>query len=301
MVRLTFRLLTGAMTNTQNTQDTQNTQNTQDLTLVIGGNGKTGSRVAARLTRLGRPVRTASRSSAIPFDWEDRSTWVPALTGATAAYITYHPDLAFPGASDTIGDLARTAVEHGVRRLVLLSGRGEKRAQLSEQEVIDSGADWTIVRCAVFAQNFDEGFLAELVRAGEFALPAGEVREPVLDIEDIADVVVAALTEPGHSGQVYELTGPRLLTFAEMAETLTEFAGYPVRYVPITVAEFAAGMVAAGLPDEYADGIAGVFAEIMDGRNESLTDGVRRALGREPRDFRDYARAAAETGVWRRD
>lgn len=290
MVRLTEWPLTGAMTNT-----------TTDLTIVIGGNGKTGSRVAARLTELGRPIRIGSRSSGIPFDWEDGSTWIPALTGATAAYVTYYPDLAFPGASDTIGEFARTAVEHGVRRLVLLSGRGEKGAELSEQALIDSGADWTVVRCALFAQNFDEGFLAELVRAGEFALPAGDVREPVLDIDDIADVAVAALTEPGHTGQVYELTGPRLLSFAEMAATLTEATGYPVRYLPISPDEFAAGMITAGLPEDYANGLTGVFAEIMDGRNESLTDGVRRVLGREPRDFRDYVERTAATGVWRRD
>ena len=291
IVNLMAGVLTGAMTNTTN----------QNLTLVIGGNGKTGSRVAARLTDLGHPVRIGSRSAETAFDWEDDSTWVPALQGATAAYITYYPDLALPGASDIIGAFARTAVDHGVRRLVLLSGRGEKGAELSEQAVIDSGADWTIVRCAFFAQNFDEGFLAELVRAGEFALPAGDVREPVLDIDDIADVAVAALTEPGHVGKLYELTGPRLLTFTEMAAALTEATGHPVLYLPISPAEFAAGMLAAGLPEDYANGIAAVFAEIMDGRNESLTDGVRQALGREPRDFRDYVETTAATGVWSQD
>jgi uncharacterized protein YbjT (DUF2867 family) len=272
-----------------------------ELTLVMGGNGKTGGRVAARLTDLGRAVRIGSRTGEPPLDWDDRTTWVPALTGATAAYVTYYPDLAFPGAADTIGDFARTAVEHGVRRLVLLSGRGEKGAQLSEQALMDSGADWTIVRCAFFAQNFDEGFLAEAVRAGGFALPAGEVREPVLHVDDIADVAVAALTEPGHVGEVYELTGPRLMTFTEVAAALTEAVGYPVRYGPITPGEFAAQLVAAGLPDDFADGLAGVFTEIMDGHNAYLTDGVQRALGRPPRDFTEYVRATAATGVWRRD
>jgi uncharacterized protein YbjT (DUF2867 family) len=277
------------------------TNNKTDLTLVLGGTGKTGSRVAARLTDLGRAVRIGSRSGVPPFDWDDRTTWGPALTGATAAYITYYPDLAFPGAADAIADLAHTAIEHDVRRLVLLSGRGEKGAQLSEQALMDSGADWTIVSCAFFAQNFDEGFMVESVLAGEFALPAGDVREPVLHIDDIADVAVAALTEPGHVGQVYELTGPRLMTFFEVAAELSEAAGYPVRYAPITPAEFAAQLKGAGLPDDFADGLAGVFTEIMDGHNAHLTDGVQRALGRPPRDFSDYVRATAATGVWRRD
>jgi uncharacterized protein YbjT (DUF2867 family) len=277
------------------------TNNNTDLTLVLGGTGKTGSRVAARLTEMGRAVRIGSRSGVPPFDWDDRTTWVPALTGATAAYVTYYPDLAFAGASDAIADFARTAIEHDVRRLVLLSGRGEKGAQKSEQVVMDSGADWTVVRCAFFAQNFDEGFVTDEVRAGQFALPAGDVREPVLHIDDIADVAVAALTEPGHVGQVYELTGPRLMTFTEVAAELSQAAGYPVRYLPITVADFAAGMKEAGLPDDFADGLAAVFSEIMDGHNGYLTDGVQRVLGRAPRDFSEYLRTAAATGVWRRD
>jgi len=266
--------------------------------LVTGGNGKTGSRIAERLTARGIDVRRGSRSSTPAFDWEDQSTWGQALDGVTAAYVTYYPDLAFPGASDAIRELARTAVDHGVRRLVLLSGRGEQGAQRSEQELINSGADWTVVRCAFFAQNFDEGFLAEAVRAGEFALPAGEVTEAIVDVDDIADVAVEALTGDGHVGQVYELSGPRLITFAEAAAELSKASGRDVRYVPITPDEFAAMLAGAGLPDDYVSGLTGVFTEIMDGRNEYLADGVQRALGRAPRDFSDYARDTAATGVW---
>ncbi len=266
--------------------------------LVTGGNGKTASRIVERLTARGIDVRRGSRSSSPAFDWEDQSTWGPALDGVTAAYVTYYPDLAFPGASDTIGELARTALDHGVRRLVLLSGRGEQGAQRSEQELINSGADWTVVRCAFFAQNFDEGFLAEAVRAGEFALPAGEVTEAIVDVDDIADVAVEALTGEGHVGQVYELSGPRLITFAEAAAELSKASGRDVRYVPLTPDEFAAMLAGAGLPDDFVSGLTGVFTEIMDGRNEYLADGVQRALGRAPRDFTDYARDTAATGVW---
>jgi uncharacterized protein YbjT (DUF2867 family) len=104
-----------------------------NTTLVIGGNGKTGGRVANRLEMRGIEVRRASRSSEIPFDWEDRSTWAPALRGAAAAYVTYYPDLAVPGAADAIDELASLAVAAGLRRLVLLSGRGEPEAQRAEQ------------------------------------------------------------------------------------------------------------------------------------------------------------------------
>ena len=93
---------------------------TTTTTRVLGASGKTGRRVAERLTGAGRPVRAASRSGETRFDWEDDTTWAPALGGVDAVYITYHPDLAFPGAADTVGTFADLAVASGVRRLVLV-------------------------------------------------------------------------------------------------------------------------------------------------------------------------------------
>ena len=127
--------------------------------LILGGTGKTGRRVAERLQARGVAVQMASRSGDTPFDWTDTSGWAPALAGVGAVYITYYPDLAVPGAADAVGAFARLAVDNGVKRLVLLSGRGEEEAQHAEQELIASGADWTIVRASWFAQNFSEGFL----------------------------------------------------------------------------------------------------------------------------------------------
>ena len=183
--------------------------------LVIGSTGKTGKRVATRLTDRGIDVRHGSRSSATPFDWEKPSTWAPALDGVTAVYVTYSPDLAVPGSVEAITELVALAVAAGVRRLVLLSGRGEEEAERAEDVVRASGAEWTIVRATWFAQNFSEGNFADDVAAGVVALPVGDVLEPFVDADDIADVAVAALTEDRHVGQTYELTGPRLLTFAD--------------------------------------------------------------------------------------
>jgi uncharacterized protein YbjT (DUF2867 family) len=266
--------------------------------VVIGGNGKTGSRVAERLRARGVPVRAVSRSTEPPFDWEDRSTWAPALDGATAAYITYYPDLAVPGSAELIGALAELAVQCGARRLVLLSGRGEEEAERAEQALTASGAEATIVRCSWFMQNFSESYFAEMLAAGEVALPAGDVREPFVDVEDIADVAVAALTEDGHGGRLYELTGPRMLTFAEAVGEIGRATGRPLRYEPIPVDAFAAGLDEQGVPHDVVGLLRYLFTEVLDGRNESLTDGVRQALGREPRDFADYARRAAAAGAW---
>ena len=141
--------------------------------LVVGGTGKTGRRVAERLGRRGLPVRIGSRSAEPPFDWEDRQTWPSALEGTSAAYISYYPDLALPGAPEAVGALADRALERGVRRLVLLSGRGEDEAQRAERALQESGADWTVLRCSWFNQNFSESFFLEPLAAGELALPAG--------------------------------------------------------------------------------------------------------------------------------
>jgi uncharacterized protein YbjT (DUF2867 family) len=269
-----------------------------DLILVTGGTGKTGRRVADRLHRLDRTVRLGSRRADPPFDWDDRATWPGALDGVTKAYVSYYPDLTFPGAVDAIGEFARLAAAAGVHHLVLLSGRGEEEALRAEDVVCSAGVDWTIIRASWFAQNFSEHFLLQPVLDGVIALPAGDVAEPFVDVDDIADIAAAALTEPGHAGEVYEVTGPRLLTFADVADELTRATGRRVSYVSVTPEEYAAAAVDQGVPAEEAGPLAELFSRVLDGRNAHLADGVPRALGRPPRDFADYAAATAATGVW---
>jgi uncharacterized protein YbjT (DUF2867 family) len=286
--------------NKERTMKTERAQQKQ-LTLVLGATGKTGRRVAHRLEARGVPTRAVSRSSEPPFDWERPDTWATVLDGVSAAYVSYYPDLAIPGAPEAVRSFAELAVESGVQRLVLLSGRGEEEAQSAEQalrEVGDqAGVEWTIVRCAWFMQNFDENYLLEPILAGEVALPSGDVPEPFIDAGDIADVAVAALTEDGHAGQIYELTGPRFLTFAEAIGEIARATGRKIRYVPVSVEEFV-GAAYGDLPPEFLSFLTYLFGEVLDGRNAYLTDGVQRALGREPKDFAVYAREVAATGIW---
>lgn len=269
-----------------------------NMTLVIGGTGKTGRRVAERLTKRGKLVRIGSRSGPMPFDWENHNTWQPALENVDSAYVTYYPDLAFPGAADTVRSFAKLAADSGVRRLVLLSGRGEEGAMRGEQAVQQSGAEWTIVRASFFCQNFSENFLAEPVIGGEIAFPAGEIKEPFIDVEDIADVAAAALTEDKHAGQLYEVTGPRLLTFAEAVAEIAKATGREIRYVPVSPERYASMLLEQGAPADLVTPLVELFTTVLDGRNAYLTDGVQRALGRRPRDFADYARDAAASGAW---
>ncbi|KPI33386.1 hypothetical protein OV450_6628 [Actinobacteria bacterium OV450] len=286
MFRLAGEGLTGAMTQTPQASQTQ--------TLVIGGNGKTGRRVAQKLRLRGLPVRIGSRTGAPAFDWNAPGTWGPALEGVDRVYVTYYPDLGFPGAAEQIGAFSEAAVAAGARRLVLLSGRGEEAAQRAEEALKASGADWTVVRASWFAQNFDEGFFLESVRAGEIALPTADAVEAFVDTDDVADVAVAALTDDRHIGRTYELSGPRLISFTDVAAELSKATGRAITYVPVSNEEYRAVLRENGLPQEFAD----LFALILDGRNAHLVHGVEEALGRGPRDFADYAREAAATGVW---
>lgn len=274
---------------------TQHTHTTRtNTTLVIGGTGKTGRRVAERLQDRGLPVRVGSRSTEPAFDWADPSTWEPALDEVSAVYLTFYPDLAFPGAADAIGEFSRLAVDKGARRLVLLSGRGEEGAQVSERAMQASGADWTVVRASWFNQNFNESFFLDPVLGGEIALPTGDAVEPFVDADDIADVVVAALTDERHVGRTYELSGPRLLGFHEVAAEISEATGREIRYVPVTIEEYRRVLQENDVPVEFAD----LFQLIVDGRNAHLVDGVQQVLGRPARDFAEFARDAAASGVW---
>lgn len=273
-------------------------QNTEKTFLVLGANGKTGSRVVKQLIEKNYNVRIGSRSAETPFDWEDPSTWKPVLKDVDAVYITFQPDLAMPGGVEIISSFSNMAVASGVKKLVLLSGRGEPEAQECEEAVIDSGADWTIVRASWFCQNFSEGNFLEPILAGYVALPAGNVREPFIDTDDIADVVTASLTDDKHNSQIYEVTGPRLLTFKEAVTEIAIAMGKTIHYEEISIDDYKAFLVEYNVPDVIINLITYLFTEVLDGRNESITDGVERALGRKPRDFSEYTNKTAESGIW---
>jgi uncharacterized protein YbjT (DUF2867 family) len=266
--------------------------------LIGGGAGKTGARVNALLKARGVATRPVSRSTPVPFDWTRRETWPAALAGVSAAYVTYQPDLSVEGAAEAIAEVARLARQNGLKQLVLLSGRGEAGAQRAEAALQQSGIPWTIVRASWFNQNFSEGYLLDGVKAGEIALPAGAVLEPFVDADDIADVVVAALTQRHHVGKLYEVTGPRALTFAQAVAEIAAASGHPIQYRQVAPEAFAAGL----RPYVSADIVAlmlELFTVVLDGRNSGLAQGVEAALGRPARDFADYARRTAATGVWR--
>ena len=283
------------------TNQTEAKKNDEALALVLGGSGKTGRKIIQRLKSRGVPTRVASRSSTPSFDWNKPEDWDAVLDGVTSAYISYSPDLAIPGATESIQQFIDKAVEHGVRRLVLLSGRGEEEAQACEKIVQAADVEWTVVRSSWFMQNFSEGEFLQLVLGGTIALPAADVPEPFIDVNDIADVAVAALTEPGHAYEIYEVTGPRLLTFTDLATEISRAAGRDVEFVQIPAEAFAQGIAESGIPEDIAWLLNYLFDSVLDGRNAYVADGVQRALGRAASDFSAFAKRIAARGVWQSD
>jgi len=266
--------------------------------LIIGKNGKTGSRVNQRLQALGYATRPVSRSTHPSFDWENPATWRPAIEGTRAAYVTYQPDLAVPGAESTIKAFVRVAADAGLEHIVLLSGRGEEGAERAEAILKASGMSWNIVRASWFCQNFSESFMLEGILAGELVLPAGDTVEPFIDADDIADVAVAALTEPRHRNKLFEVTGPRALSFAQCIQEISAALGQPLKYTRVPIDAYINALHEQGIPEDLQWLLRELFTVVFDGRNSNVMPGVEEVLGRPATDFKTYVQKTIESGVW---
>ena len=270
----------------------------QSPILIIGKNGKTGSRVNQRLQALGYATRPVSRSTDPAFDWENPATWRTAIEGTDTAYVTYQPDLAVPGAASTIEAFVRVAAEAGMKHIVLLSGRGEKGAEHAEDILKASGLDWNIVRASWFFQNFSESFMREGILAGELALPAGDTIEPFIDADDIADVAVAALIKPHYRNKLFEVTGPRAMTFAQCIQEMSEALGRPLKFTTVPIDAYIHALHEQGVPEDLQWLLRELFTVVFDGRNCDVVPGVEAVIGRPATDFKSYVQKTIESGVW---
>ena len=267
--------------------------------LVLGGTGKTGRKVAERLTNLTQKVRIGSRSHSPAFDWQDPSGWEAVLEGMDMIYITFQPDLAVPGALEAIEELTRQAKRSNVKKLVLLSGKGEREAELCEQVIIHAGLDYTIVRASWFNQNFSEGAFLDPIVAGHVAMAQAEVEIPFVDTDDIADVVVASLLEEAHSGNIYELTGPRTLTFKQAINEIAIASGREIKFESISLAAYSGMLKELQIPDDYIWLINYLFTEVLGDESVStVTNDIEKVLGRKANDFLEYVQETVKTGVW---
>ena len=267
--------------------------------LVIGGTGKTGQKVVKSLSEAGHNVRIGSRSATPAFDWENPETWSQSMEGMDKVYITFQPDLAVPGALEAIEELTKKAKQSNVKKLVLLSGKGEREAELCEQVVIHSGLDYTIVRASWFNQNFSESFFLEPILEGFVALPQAEAKVPYVDTDDIADVAVAALLGEEHNGKIYQLTGPRQLTFKEVIQEISDATGRDIAFTPIALPAYTQVMKQQGVPADFVWLIEYLFSEVLGNPNNAeITHDIEKVLGRKPKDFSQYVKETVATGIW---
>lgn len=265
---------------------------------IIGKTSKTGSRVIDRLKQLGYPTQGVSRSTSPSFDWQQPAGWHQALAGGQIAYVTYQPDLAVPQATQDIRQLLEVLKSLDYQHVVLLSGRGEPGAEQAEQILQQSGLSWNVVRASWFMQNFSEGFMKAAILQGTLSLPTSHIQEPFIDVDDIADVAVAALTGQAPSNRVFEVTGPQLLTFAECMQALSKAIDKPVQFQTISIEHFLAGLQQQGAPEDMLWLMNMLFTEVLDGRNSQVTQGVERVLGRPATDFTTYLNKTLAANTW---
>ena len=271
--------------------------------LIVGKNGKTGHRVEALLQHAGYSTRGVSRSTTPSFDWasvnsNDTARWAKAMENCRAAYVTFQPDLAVPFAQEAIAVFLEQAKQAGIEHIVLLSGRGEEGAQQAEQLLINSGLRWNVVRASWFDQNFSEGILVDGIMSGTVALPAADVPEPFVDVDDIAEVAVACLTQPDLANQLFEVTGPELLTFRQCVAFIADRLQRPIEFVAITPQQMVEALRAEGMSEDELWLINELFTFVLDGRNSSTEDGVFKALGRPATSFAQYVEKTIAQGHW---
>ena len=267
--------------------------------LIIGGTGKTGRRVVEQLQKKGIEPRIGSRDASPSFDWHNKDTWVGALEGIEKMYVTYYPDLAVPGAKEAISSLTYLAKELGVKKMVLLSGKGEIEAEACENIVMNSGIDYTIVRASWFNQNWSESFFLEPVISGEVALPMSDVLIPFVDVNDIAEVAATVLLDDTYNGQIVEVTGPELITFKDIIKIISKTSQRNLNFYEITLEQYIEGMRKMHMPNDVVWLIEYLFSHVLTNpKNQQVVHDVERILGRKAKTFLEYAEETAKTGIW---
>lgn len=264
---------------------------TGSTTLVIGGTGKVGRRVADALREGGERVRVASRNSGdVRFDWHDPSSYAPALAGTDAVFIVG------PGSatdwSPLLVQLLDAAAAAGTRRAVLLSARAveflpDGAVDRAERVLRQGPVAWTILRPAHFAQNFTEAMFTPV--DDHVAAPAGDGREPFIDVADIAEVAAAALTTSTWEGETLELSGPEALTFEEAVAHLGAAQGRRITFSDEPLAEHVRRLRDAGTPEGYITWRSAMLEAIRSGADAYVSHDVERVLSRPARSFEEWA------------
>ena len=279
--------------------------------LVVGATGNIGHSLIEQLTARGHQVRAATRHveaytgpagvEAVHFDYDQPETYGPALQGMDHVFAI--PKGADNEAHLTLGPFVDAAKAAGVRHFVLMTARGVDMApdagyRKAELHLIDSGLPYTLLRPSWFMQNFNPGFILPIIRqTGSIYLPADEGKISFVDTRDIAGVATVVLTEDGHLGKAYGITGSEALTYGEAAAILSAAAGRTIGYVSIPDQDFRNGLSAAGWTPGQVGMMAGLFDTVRAGWAAGIDSTTQDLTGRPPRSFADFAKENAD--AWR--
>ena len=269
-----------------------------NFVLVTAPNSKTGKQVVKLLKRENIPFRAASRSTSVPFDWENEKTWASAISGAHAVYVVIPPNLAFADMPQRLKAFLTYCEAVRVRRIILLSGRGEDEAAKIEEVALSNAIPTTVLRASWFAQNFSEGYFVEGVVNGQLAIPSKLVREPFIDTRDIAKAVVFALKDKSSNNYVFELTGPELLSFEDVAKKFTKHLDQSVTYVYMPIEDYINQLLQFGVSTDEIDLTRFLFGELLDGRNAYTTSDLSLLLGEQGTSFEQFIQHTKPSGVW---
>jgi uncharacterized protein YbjT (DUF2867 family) len=279
------------------------------LILVVGATGTVGSHVVDQLLAKGEQVRVLTRdlSNAAKFgdaveivqaDLEKPDTLRGTFSGATKVFVLSNGPEQLTHEVNAFAAAQRAGVGHIVKLSALESFQGHLDGtehgdvhRESEGRLRTLGPAWTMLRPGFFASNFPLYFLRKTSDGAAFYLPTSDGKEAPIDERDIAAAAVATLTSPGHEGKIYELTGPDLLSNAEMADRMSAATGISIRHADLTETEARERFLADGFPPGFADSVVRHFAAVKAGKMH-LTSGIPDLLGRPARSFDDWLAAS---------
>jgi uncharacterized protein YbjT (DUF2867 family) len=278
--------------------------------LVIGASSKVGTALVELLSEAGEGVKAASRTELsglgsnaehVTFDYDNSGTWDGALEGVDRVFLMARPmDIE---ADQVVNPFVDKAVAAGVRRIVIMTALGVDASddiplRKAELHLQSKSVEHVILRPTWFDQNFSAGFIGDSIRtAGGFYLPAEDAKVGFIDARDIAAVAVKALTEDGHAGKAYPLTGGQALTHTDAASIISDAAGKEITYTSVPEDDARKGMLEQGWPEPAVDYMLMLFSSIRAGAASNTTDTVQQVLGRAPISFEQFAQDNADS--WR--